>query len=197
MLGDQTVRPRYQSVEPSGFTVAEYLARNSVLITSGTSWINGASKVAARPIACGNTVAIPARATPCRPSFHQLYSGTPRRGIAGAVWPTCAAFSSSVRRETKSFTRCSVGSFGFLYCASAGGAASSDGFAATLACCANIGEGNAERTIRNVTGRIFVFIFSPSFFTEDCRSAEIAIERIASKHEPSASIEERIGSNDA
>ena len=31
--------------------------------------------VAARPIACGNTVASPERATPCSASFHQLYAG--------------------------------------------------------------------------------------------------------------------------
>ena len=30
------------------------------------------SQVAARPMACGKTVACPARATPCKPSFHQL-----------------------------------------------------------------------------------------------------------------------------
>ena len=34
--------------------------------------ISSSSKVAARPIACGNTVAFPARATPCNASFHQL-----------------------------------------------------------------------------------------------------------------------------
>jgi hypothetical protein len=38
----------------------------------GDAWMNGASQVPAMPIACGNTVASPARATPCRPSFHQL-----------------------------------------------------------------------------------------------------------------------------
>ena len=32
----------------------------------------GTFHVAARPMACGNTVAMPARATPCRASFHQL-----------------------------------------------------------------------------------------------------------------------------
>ena len=34
------------------------------------------SHVAASPIACGNTVASPERATPCSASFHQLYAGT-------------------------------------------------------------------------------------------------------------------------
>jgi beta-glucosidase-like glycosyl hydrolase len=41
----------------------------------------GGSKAAASPMACGNTVAIPALPTPCSPSFHQLYSGIWRRGI--------------------------------------------------------------------------------------------------------------------
>ena len=61
-----------------------YLARNSAPIVSATWCISAVSQVAAMPIACGKTVAMPARATPCSPSFHQLYSGTPRRGMAGA-----------------------------------------------------------------------------------------------------------------
>jgi hypothetical protein len=84
-FGDQTVSPRYCSVPPSGCTFSTYLARNSVAIASAVAWINGTSHVAAMPIACGNTVATPARATPCRPSFHQLYAGTRNRGIAGAA----------------------------------------------------------------------------------------------------------------
>ena len=36
-----------------------------------------------RPIDCGNTVATPALATPCKASFHQLYAGILSRSIAG------------------------------------------------------------------------------------------------------------------
>jgi hypothetical protein len=63
------------------------------------------SHVAANPIACGNTVASPERATPWSPSFHQLYSGMPNRGIAGAASFICETFSSSVIRPTRSSTR--------------------------------------------------------------------------------------------
>src|SRR6266480_7653837 len=63
-------------------------------------------------MACGNTVAYPSRAAPGRPSLHQWYCGMPRRGIAGAVCTICATFSSSVNRETKSLTRCSIGNAG-------------------------------------------------------------------------------------
>src|SRR5260370_7146 len=62
-------------------------------------------------MACGKTVAFPARATPCKPSFHQLYAGMPRRGIAPATSCICETFSSRVMREPKSFTRCSRGRF--------------------------------------------------------------------------------------
>ena len=41
------------------------------------------SNVAANPIAWGKTVASPARPTPWRHSFHQLYAGTPSRPTAG------------------------------------------------------------------------------------------------------------------
>ncbi len=57
----------------------------SVEIVSATSSKRSSSKVAAKPIACGNTVATPARATPCKASFHQLYALTPNRSIDGAV----------------------------------------------------------------------------------------------------------------
>src|SRR2546423_2990868 len=43
------------------------------------------SQVAARPMAWGNEVASPERATPCSASFHQLYSGISSRSIAGAT----------------------------------------------------------------------------------------------------------------
>ena len=44
------------------------------------------SQVAASPMACGKTVAVPARATPCKASFHQSYCGNAetfncRRGV--------------------------------------------------------------------------------------------------------------------
>jgi hypothetical protein len=58
-------------------------------------------------MACGNTVAPPARATPCSASFHQSYAGKPRRSIAGAAFCICAAFSSSVIRDTRSAARSS------------------------------------------------------------------------------------------
>src|SRR5690606_35493587 len=59
------------------------------------------------PMACGNTVAPPARATPCRASFHQSYAGRPRRSIAGESFCICAAFSSSVIRDTRAAARSS------------------------------------------------------------------------------------------
>src|SRR6185369_2419183 len=84
-------------------------------MTSATSCISFVSQVAARPIACGKTVAYPARATPCSASFHQSYAGMPRRSIAGAPFIICETFSSSVMRETRSSTRASIGRLGFLY----------------------------------------------------------------------------------
>src|SRR6266699_3336090 len=71
-------------------------------------------------MAWGKTVAFPARATPCRPSFHQLYAGMPRRGMAGATSCICEVFSSRVMRETRSFTRSSRGRLGTRYGAAAG-----------------------------------------------------------------------------
>ena len=61
--------------------------------------------MAASPIGSGNTVAVPARATPCKASFHQSYSGICSRGIARDGFTSCDAFSSSVIRETRSSTR--------------------------------------------------------------------------------------------
>src|SRR6266581_122437 len=92
-----------------------YLARASVEITSATRWTSSVSHVAARPMAWGKTVAFPARATPCSPSFHQLYAGMPRRGMAGATSCICEVFSSRVMRETRSFTRSSRGRLGSRY----------------------------------------------------------------------------------
>jgi hypothetical protein len=48
------------------------LARVSSEIATAISPRRSALHIAAMPIACGNTVAMPARATPCSPSFHQL-----------------------------------------------------------------------------------------------------------------------------
>ena len=49
-----------------------YLARPSMPMARPTSSMAGASKAAAMPMAWGNMVATPARATPWRASFHQL-----------------------------------------------------------------------------------------------------------------------------
>ena len=44
--------------------------------------------------------------TPCSASLQYAYSATPSRGIAGAfVVDSCAAFSSSVIRDTRSAAR--------------------------------------------------------------------------------------------
>src|SRR5258708_38204987 len=83
-------------------------------------------------MACGKTVAFPERATPCKPSFHQLYAGTPRRGIAAATSCICETFSSRVMRETRSFTRCSRGRLGSRYAARAGSLVA-EGFSAVWA----------------------------------------------------------------
>ena len=48
-------------------------------------------------------------------SFHQLYAGIPRRSIAGAAFPICEAFSSSVKRRTRSSTRLLIGRRTFRY----------------------------------------------------------------------------------
>lgn len=78
------------------------LCARSVLMTLATISWKSSSKIAARPIACGNTVAVPARATPCRDSFHQLYAGMPSRGMAGESKRSWEAFSSSVICATSS-----------------------------------------------------------------------------------------------
>ena len=60
-----------------------YFALPSVEMTSATRRTSPLSNVAASAIDCGNTVASPARATPCSASFHQWYGFIPRRSIAG------------------------------------------------------------------------------------------------------------------
>src|SRR6266851_557243 len=77
-------------------------------------------------MACGKTVAFPARATPCKPSFHQLYAVMPRRGIGAATSCICETFSSRVMRETRSFTRCSRGRLGSRYAARVGSVAAEE-----------------------------------------------------------------------
>ncbi len=46
-------------------------ARASIEVAVATRSMRSVSHVAARPIACGKTVARPARATPCSASLHQ------------------------------------------------------------------------------------------------------------------------------
>ena len=77
------VSPLYISLSPSA-DASLYFALASVATTSPISFNKSSSKVAPKAMACGKTVAVPALATPCKPSFHQLYSGTPKRSIAGA-----------------------------------------------------------------------------------------------------------------
>ena len=69
--GVQKVRPWYMPRSPLS-TALLCLARPSSPIARAMMPISSTFQVAARPIACGNTVATPARATPCRHSFHQL-----------------------------------------------------------------------------------------------------------------------------
>ena len=87
-----------------------YLARASSEMAVATRPTSSSSKVAARPIVCGNTVARPLRATPCRASFHQLYSGMPSRGMAGAASSNCAIFSSGVIASSSAAMRSARGS---------------------------------------------------------------------------------------
>ena len=86
-----------------------YLTRASRAIATAISSSRGASNVAESPIACGNTVAKPPPATPCSASDHRLYSGTPSRGMARVRLTIWDAFSSSVMRATRSFTRSATG----------------------------------------------------------------------------------------
>ena len=71
MLGDQKVRPLYMSLSPWE-DWALYFALPSVEMMSAISSIISSSNMAARPMAWGNTVAVPALATPWSASFHQL-----------------------------------------------------------------------------------------------------------------------------
>ena len=73
-FGDHKVNPLYISLS-SLLEYSLYFALASVAIISPIFSNSSSSNVAASPIACGNTVAVPALATPCNPSFHQLYIG--------------------------------------------------------------------------------------------------------------------------
>ena len=79
------------------------LARPSVAMTSATFCRYISSNMAANAIAWGKTVAVPARATPCSASFHQLYSGMPSRSMAGALYVIWKTFSSRVIWATQFF----------------------------------------------------------------------------------------------
>ena len=79
-----------------------YFARPSEAHTPPISSINSVSKAAPSPIACGKLVAVPALATPCRVSFHQLYSGIPNLSIAGESYLNCDTASSTVILPTSS-----------------------------------------------------------------------------------------------
>ena len=86
-----------------------YLTRASRPVASAICFSSGASKVAARPMACGNTVAMPGPATPCSASDQMLYSATLSRGMARVRLTICDAFSSRVMRATRSSMRFSIG----------------------------------------------------------------------------------------
>src|SRR5215207_3248019 len=142
MFGDQKVRPRKRARSPRR-CASWYLARASVEMTSATRPTSRGLKVAPKPIACGKTVATPLKATPCSASFHQSYSGTPRRWMAGAAFIICETFSSSVIRETRSATRRSKGRLGSRYGAPPSG----------LCPCAATGEALRRRQSANASAR--------------------------------------------
>ena len=113
-LGDQKVSPsKMRLAPPLRRMVSLCFARASIEITVATRCISAVSQLAARPMACGKTVARPAAATPWSPSLHQSYAGMPRRSMPGVVFIICATFSSSVRRPIRSATRTSTGRSGF------------------------------------------------------------------------------------
>ena len=61
------------------------------------------------PIDCGNTVANPARATPCNASFHQLYGFMPNRSTGFDTSIIKEIFSSSVSSCNSNSALCSEG----------------------------------------------------------------------------------------
>ena len=102
IFGVQKVRPWYTLTLSF---VSRYFTRASSLAAVKTSSIRRSSKLDAMPIGCGNTVALPLRAMPCRASLHQLYCLMPRRGMAGLACIVREAFSSRVRRLSRSAAR--------------------------------------------------------------------------------------------
>ena len=105
MLGDQKVRPLY--CRGCRRAAASWcLARASSPMAAAT-W---SSSAVARWRPCrwpaGTRSPARARATPCRHSFHQLYAGTPSRGMAGAPCSICAIFSRRVICATRSAACC-------------------------------------------------------------------------------------------
>ena len=68
-FGVKKVSPWYRPRWPLAWARLN-LARASSEIAVAIWRISAGSNVAARPIACGKTVARPARATPCSASFH-------------------------------------------------------------------------------------------------------------------------------
>ena len=87
-------------------------ARPSLATVWPSRWMRSISQVAAMPMACGKTVASPARPTPCNPSLQYVGRNLePWNG--GRCVLQLATFSASERREIKSATRCATGSEGF------------------------------------------------------------------------------------
>ena len=103
-FGAHNVSPLYIS-RSSCRIEALYFALASSAMTSPISFIISTSHAAAIPIACGNTVAVPALATPCTPSFHQLYAGIPNRSMAGASNLSCPIISAIVICSTNASAR--------------------------------------------------------------------------------------------
>lgn len=103
-MGDQTLRPTRSS--------RARIARVSVETASPIRRTRSSFQVAPIPTACGNTVAGPIQATPCRASWPVRKAATPRRSTAGANWWRNAIFSSGVSRWSRSSMRFASGSRG-------------------------------------------------------------------------------------
>ena len=108
MFGVQKERPAYWYTLP--FSAAwRFLTRASSETAVKTVSIFSTSNEAAIPMGCGNTVALPLRATPCRASLHQLYALMPSLSTAGELYWTSPAFSSSESLESRSLALASAG----------------------------------------------------------------------------------------
>ncbi|GFI67636.1 hypothetical protein IMSAG192_01168 [Muribaculaceae bacterium] len=103
---------RLLSSRPARLAI-EFLARPSSLTAVNIRSTKTSSNVEAICMVMGNTVAVPLRPTPWRASLHQCHSGIPSRGIAGDESLINDAFSSRVRRESRSSARSSNESDGF------------------------------------------------------------------------------------